>query len=177
MAGPLLRNIDRNSHSSCVAFYRRHLPHWHPSGKALFITWRLHQSIQNEHYLAQPDIATIVTDAIRYTERNLRYYDLHAWVVMSNHVHLLLSPLAEPAVFLNVLKSFTSRSANALLHRTGTPFWQHEYFDHWLRSRSEFDETVIYIESNPVRAGLVERPEDFRWSSAFISKSLPGRRC
>jgi len=153
-----------------VAFYRRHLPHWHPYGKALFITWKLHPSIQDQHFLAQPEIVQIVTDAIRYADRNLRSYDLHAWVVMSNHVHLLVNPLVEPAVFLNTLKSFTARRANVLLHRTGAPFWQREYFDHWLRSQSEFDETVAYIERNPVRAGLVERPEDFRWSSASISK-------
>jgi REP element-mobilizing transposase RayT len=151
-----------------VAFYRRHLPHWHPCGKALFITWKLHPSIQDKHCLAQPEIAEMVTDGIRYAERNLRYYDLHAWVVMSNHVHLLLNPLVEPALFLNILKSFTARRANVLLHRTGAPFWQREYFDHWLRGESEFAETVDYIETNPVRAGLVARPQDFRWSSGFI---------
>ena len=153
-----------------MAFYRRHLPHWHPCGKALFITWKLHPSIQGQHYLSRPEIAQVVTDSIRYAESNLRHYNLHAWVVMSNHVHLLLDPLVEPAVFVNTLKSFTARRANILLDRTGAPLWQREYFDHWLRSRSEFDETVACIETNPVRAGLVEKPEEFRWSSGFISK-------
>jgi putative transposase len=151
-----------------VAFYRRHLPHWHPAGKALFLTWKLHASIQNQHYLTRPEIAKVVADAILYAEKNLRYYDLHAWVVMSNHVHVLLCPLVEPALFLKVVKSFTARQANVLLHRTGAPFWQREYFDHWLRSQCEFDETVTYIETNPVRAGLVATPQDFRWSSASI---------
>ena len=156
----------------CVAFYRRHLPHWHSPGKTLFITWKLHGSVQDEHYLARPEIAETLTDAIRYAGSNLKYYDLRAWVVMSNHVHLLVSPLKEPARFVNTLKSFTARHANVLLDRTGTPFWQREYFDHWLRSPSEHDETVAYIETNPVRAGLVEKPEDFRWSSASKTSGL-----
>jgi REP element-mobilizing transposase RayT len=155
---------------SGVAFYRRNLPHWHPCGKALFITWRLHRDVGDQHYLARPEIAEVVAEAIRYAEWNLRYYDLHAWIVMSNHVHLLVDPLVEPAAVLNTLKNFTARHVNVLLHRTGASLWQREYFDHWIRSQGEFKETAAYIEANPVRAGLVNRPEDFRWSSAFISK-------
>jgi len=156
---------------SCVAFYRRNLPHWHPRGKALFITWRLHRSIQDQHCLRRAEIASVIADAIRYTERNLRHYDLHAWVVMSNHVHLLVHPLAEPALFLKIIKAFTARKVNQVLGRSGA-LWQHESFDHWIRSQAEFDEIVGYIEANPVRAGLVTRPRDFRWSSVFDSSGL-----
>lgn len=151
---------------SGVAFYRRNLPHWHPPGKALFITWRLHRDVEDQHYLAQPEIAEIVAEAIRYAEGRLRHYDLYAWVVMSNHVHLLVRPLVEPAVLLKIIKAFTARRVNQALHRSG-PLWQHESFDHWMRGQAEFDQTVAYIEANPVRAGLVKRPEDFLWSSAF----------
>lgn len=157
---------------SCVAFYRRHLTHWHPGNKALFITWRLHQSILYEHCLARPEIAEIVINAILYADNTLRQYDLYAWVVMSNHVHVLVHPLVEPSVFLKTLKNFTARQANARLDRTGSPFWQHESFDHWVRNPAEFDETVGYIETNPVRAGLVERPQDYRWSSAARMSGL-----
>jgi REP element-mobilizing transposase RayT len=86
---------------------------------------------------------------------------------MSNHVHLLVRPLVEPAVFLKIIKAFTARRVNQALGRGG-PLWQHESFDHWIRSQAEFEETVEYIEANPVRAGLVTRPQDFRWSSGFI---------
>jgi REP element-mobilizing transposase RayT len=148
-----------------VAFYRRNLPHWHPRGKALFITWRLDKTIEDRHYLARPDLARIVVEALFYAERDLRHYDLYAWVVMSNHVHILVQPLVEPAVFLKCVKGFAARQANRVLDRTG-PFWQREFFDHWLRGDVEIEETVVYIQANPVRAGLVERPEEFRWSSA-----------
>jgi REP element-mobilizing transposase RayT len=149
-----------------VAFYRRHLPHWHPGGKALFITWRLHSNLQDQHYMAQPELAKVVKDAILYAESKLRYYDLYAWVVMSNHVHLLVQPLVEPAVFLKVIKAFTARKMNQQLLRSG-PLWQHESFDHWIRSQAEFEETAGYIVGNPVRAGLASSAEAFPWSSAY----------
>jgi hypothetical protein len=54
-----------------------------------------------------------------------------------------------------------------LLGRTGQRFWQDESYDHWVRGPEELEKTVLYIEENPVAAGLVERVEDWRWSSAF----------
>jgi type I restriction enzyme R subunit len=47
------------------------------------------------------------------------------------------------------------------------PFWQDESYDHWVRGPEELEKIVSYIEENPVAAGLVERVEDWRWSSAF----------
>ena len=66
------------------------------------------------------------------------------------------------------LKGVTAREANQILQRTGKPFWQDESFDHWVRSEVEFTEIRKYIEHNPVTAGLVERPEDWAWSSAAL---------
>ena len=64
------------------------------------------------------------------------------------------------------LKGFTARKANVILGRTGQPFWQDESFDHWVRDEVEFARVVSYIERNPVTAGLVKDPGDWRWSSA-----------
>jgi putative transposase len=147
-----------------VSFYRRHLPHWQPPGKALFITWSLHD--REDHWLKQPEIAQIVVDAIRFRADRLQRYDLHAFVVMSNHVHLLLHPRVEAAVILKNLKGITARRSNVVLKRVGQLFWLDESFDHWIRGEVEFAETRAYIESNPVRAGLVAKPEDYPWSSA-----------
>jgi putative transposase len=148
-----------------VNFYRRHLPHWQPSGKALFITWSLHN--REDHWLKQPEIAQIVVDAIRFGADHLQRYDLHAYVVMSNHVHLLLYPHVETVLILKNLKGITARRSNVVLGRVGQLFWLDESFDHWIRSHGEFAETVGYIESNPVRAGLVAKPEEYPWSSAY----------
>ena len=60
-----------------------------------------------------------------------------------------------------------ARQANAILQRTGRPFWQEESYDRWGRGPKEMGKLVQYIEQNPVTAGLVERAEDWRWSSAF----------
>lgn len=53
-----------------------------------------------------------------------------------------------------------------MLGFTGRPFWQDESYDHLVRENAEFDRIVRYIETNPVNAGLVASPEQFRWSSA-----------
>ena len=48
----------------------------------------------------------------------------------------------------------------------GQPFWQHESFDRWIRDRYELEKAIRYVERNPVHAGLVQREEDWEWSSA-----------
>jgi hypothetical protein len=53
-----------------------------------------------------------------------------------------------------------------MLGLVGQPFWQDESYDRLVRNQTEFDRIVNYIEMNPVKAGLVAKPEDFPWSSA-----------
>ncbi len=69
--------------------------------------------------------------------------------------------------FMKSLKGFTAREANRFLGRTGQPFWQAESFDHWVRNSDEHARIQAYIEENPVKAGLVQCAEDYRWSSAY----------
>ena len=92
---------------------------------------------------------------------------IHAYVLMTNHVHLLVLPEVSPRQFMQTLKGFTAREANKVLGRTGEPFWQREYYDHWVRDTKEHTKITAYIENNPVRAGLVQCPQDYRWSSAW----------
>jgi REP element-mobilizing transposase RayT len=88
---------------------------------------------------------------------------------MPEHVYLSLTCLADlrgwpyglPAI-LKLIKGASARSVNRLLGGSG-PVWQEESFDHMLRSDESFEGKVRYIEQNPVRRGLVERPEDYRW--------------
>jgi hypothetical protein len=65
------------------------------------------------------------------------------------------------------VKNYSARQANAILKRTGLPFWQDESYDHWSRGREETQRIRRYIEENPVTAGLVTKAEDWRWSSAY----------
>ena len=99
-----------------------------------------------------------------YGQAVRHFYELHAWVIMPNHVHVVFQPLAALPTIMRWLKGRTSRVANQILNRTGTPFWQEESFDHWVRSE-ELQYLIEYVESNPVKAGLVKTKEQWRWSS------------
>jgi REP element-mobilizing transposase RayT len=116
-------------------------------------------------YLRRPEIARIVVNSI-LKGVELGHYLLRAWVIMPNHVHLLIEPLCDPSKLLKSLKGFTARAANQALGLTGAPFWQKESYDHWVRNDEEFVRIVAYIENNPVKAGHVRTPEVFPWSSA-----------
>jgi putative transposase len=173
--------------------FQRRLPHQHPEGKWLFVTWHLHGSLPHARYpprdklssgaafawmdrfldttregpmyLAQEPMARIVVASLRRGEQ-LNHYDLGAYVVMSNHVHVLLLPKISPSRLLQSLKGATAREANLILGRTGETFWQAESYDHWVRDEKERQRIVAYIENNPVKAGMVTKAEDYRWSSA-----------
>jgi REP element-mobilizing transposase RayT len=116
-------------------------------------------------YLRQEPIARLVVDSL---ERGveLGHYQLGPFVLMANHVHVLMLPLVPPSHLLKSLKGSTAREANRLLCRTGEPFWQREFCDHWVRDEAEWNRIAAYIENNPVKAGLVARAGDYPWSSA-----------
>jgi putative transposase len=182
---------------------RRRLPHLYPEGAALFVTWHLHGSVPHSlrpppgpissgeavvwlyrrldtmragpMYLRQPEIAQVVIASI-YKGVELGHYELGAYVVMANHVHLLIQPQIPPQRLLKSLKGVTARDANRLLGRTGEPFWQKESYDHCARKGGEWDRIRRYIENNPVKAGLVKCPEDFPWSSASVDTSVDAAR-
>jgi REP element-mobilizing transposase RayT len=175
-----------------MAEYRRRLPHFHPDGAHLFVTWRLdgslpvappdviyatpgHAFAAEDRALAQGHgrlwlrdarVARQIVEAIRTGESRKQFYELQAWVVMPNHVHMLILPHAALSQITHWIKGRTAREANLLLGRTGEPFWQDESHDHWVRNKREFHRIVAYIEENPVSAGLAATPEDWPWSSA-----------
>lgn len=142
--------------------YRRRLPHYQKVGWAVFVTFRagcldpLPESIR--HLVLQHCLH----------DQGLKV-EVHAVVVMPDHVHLLLTPLADaqgnPYSVVEILQSIKGASAHSInraLHRSG-PVWQDESFDHVPRSNESFEEKLEYIRQNPVRRGLVERPGDYQW--------------
>jgi len=133
-------------------------------------------------WLGETKVAALVEDALlrRYAE----LYRLWAYVVMVNHLHLLLRPKSVPvskqsssssfvplSTITKSIKGYTARKANQILQREGEHFWQQESFDHWPRDENEFLRIIAYIENNPVKAGLVRSPEEWRWSSAAERKA------
>ena len=172
---------------------RRRLPHWHPDARALFVTWHLYGSLPKARYpppghlsagqsfvwmdryldtattgpmwLRQPNIADLVSAHIRKGAEE-QVYELHAWVVMPNHVHILIRPYIKPSEALRRVKGRSARDANLALCRTGGSFWQSESYDHWVRNDDEMARIARYIENNPVKAGLVRMAAEWPWSSA-----------
>ena len=96
-------------------------------------------------------------------------YELHAAVVMPEHVHLMLTPLRDaegwPYNLPRILKALKGSSARSVNRSAGTggPVWQDESFDHVPRCDESLKEKIEYIRQNPVRRGLVQKPEDYRW--------------
>jgi putative transposase len=123
-------------------------------------------------FLKQTTVAQIVQDSILYGA-SLGHYVIHAWVIMSNHVHLLVTPHACVSRAMGSLKATTARRANLLLGRTGHAFWQDESYDRIVRSEDEFRRVQRYIENNPVKAGLVTSPEAYVWSSTWRPERPP----
>jgi REP element-mobilizing transposase RayT len=118
-------------------------------------------------HLRQPLRAEMMVQAIHYNAAILAHFKLDAFVVMANHVHLLVRPYVPVARLTRSLKAVTARRANQMLGCSGMPFWEADNYDHIVRDRSEFENIRAYIEQNPVRAGLVRAPADFRWCSAW----------
>jgi len=115
-------------------------------------------------HLRDPAIARLVEDNFR--EFSGERYQLLAWVVMPNHVHVLFRPQkASMSAIIGGWKKHTGRLANQLLGRRGA-FWSLDYFDVYMRDTTHERKAVRYIENNPAKAKLVLKPEDWPWSSA-----------
>jgi len=176
-----------------MTYSQRHLPHWTPPGQDIFITWRLHDSLPAkvrppactetdgktfDYYdrildkaktgpvwLKDDRIANCVLAALTSAQQR-KMFTVRSYVVMANHVHVLLALHAPLSQIMQQIKGATAREANLILGRTRSRFWQDESFDHWIRDAAEWQKVRTYIERNPVAAGLVSKPEDWPWSSA-----------
>jgi REP element-mobilizing transposase RayT len=118
-------------------------------------------------HLRRLDIAEMVRAALWHFHS--RQYLIDNWVIMPNHVHLILWPMPNFTLsdILQRRKQFTAKEANRILGTTGEPFWQIESFDHWIRDDTEKARIQRYIRENPLKAGLCSRCEEWRWSSAW----------
>jgi putative transposase len=117
-------------------------------------------------FLRQHSVAEMVVEAIHYNACVLKHYNFHAFAVMPNHVHLLMTAFVPVSKLMKSLKGITAKRANEMLGLTGNSFWQEESYDRLVRDCREFEKIRSYIEENPVRAGLVRDAAEYRWSSA-----------
>ncbi len=174
---------------------RGYLPHRDEPGLTQFVTFRLADSfpaalrwewqamlaIQDERerrkqletyldrgrgecHLRRPEIGALVDGALRFNHG--KYYDLLAWVVMPNHVHVLFKVGSKSmGRMVNEWKQYTARAANKILGRRGQ-FWDDDYWDTYMRDRAHEMRSRRYIENNPTKAFLVRDPKEWPWSSA-----------
>ena len=126
-------------------------------------------------YLRDARAAEIVKDALFYYDQVK--YEVISWCIMPNHVHVLISLLKVVSLseILHSWRSFSSNEINKLFNRKGQ-LWMPEYFDRYIRDQEHFNNVVNYIHNNPVKAGLVDDPTHYRWSSAFVGSQASSLR-
>lgn len=115
--------------------------------------------------LQRPDIAMLVIDSLKFLKS--RGHEILRWVIMPNHVHLLILVRCDTslATVVRSFKGWTALRANRITGSSGA-FWYPEYFDRYIRDDAHFLRVICYIDSNPVKAGLVTNPDNWRFSSA-----------
>ncbi|HEX4796143.1 MAG TPA: helicase C-terminal domain-containing protein [Humisphaera sp.] len=129
-------------------------------------------------WLRNEAIAKLVAQSLAHFDK--QRYQLLAWCIMPNHVHVVVQPCegVHLSGILHSWKRHSAREANLLLHRTGD-FWQAESYDHLIRDRDEFFHAVDYLWKNPESAGLVNwkwRGRDEQRIAEIVDGSSEGRR-
>ncbi len=144
---------------------RRDLPHWELKGSTYFITIKVDRLLGYPFYDHQA--AHTMTSALWRGDKE-GLYQLHAYVVMPDHVHFIIKPLSDITLskIMHQLKGSTAFQINKLLKRSGK-FWQSECFDHLIRDGNYLREIWEYIKENPVKAKLVPKAEDYPFSSFY----------
>ena len=138
--------------------------------RRLFSKWddALDNLAFGEKYLSNPQIAELVAESLHYRDRKV--YDLDAFCIMPNHAHLICEPLEENkgkyfslSKIMHSIKRHTARQSNLILGREGA-FWQHENYDHFVRSGAELERIIKYVLYNPVKAKLIDDWAKWKWT-------------
>lgn len=161
---------------------RGYLPHYDGYDVSQHVVFRLHDSVPpglqsgddildqglGSAVLRRPECAREVVGALIHGDETGRY-QLQAWCVMPNHVHVLLATKAEHELgsIVRLWKAYSAAQINKILGRRGR-LWAADYFDRYVRDQTHFDTAKRYIEINPVVAGLCDRPDDWAFSLASV---------
>ncbi len=195
---PTAKQMDKLHH---------HLPHYDHPDLIQAITFRLYDSMpanlryewayliginQPEVHLAKiqsyidrglgscllrnPLVAQIVEDCL--LKYHLLRYRLLAWVIMPNHVHVLILPISgwSLATIVRDWKGYSTRLINAGTQHDGS-IWHRNYFDRYIRDENHLERAVLYVHNNPVKAGLVTDPRAWPYSSARLVSEMDMTFC
>jgi putative transposase len=143
-------------------------------GTSYFITTKCWQG--RAIFQVSTNAEILVESLFHYRERG--EYLLHEFVVMPDHLHLMLTPSLTTSLekAIQLIKGGSSRQIHKA--RGKIEIWQIGFYDWTIRDRADWQTKVAYIHTNPVRAKLVQRPEDWSYSSASAKFSLdpiPGK--
>ena len=124
----------------------------------------------------KPPTCEIVMEAL-LQYRDQGNYLLHAFVLMPDHIHLILTPGPQISLerAVQFIKGGSSRRITQRLNFR-LPVWQRGYTDHRIRDAQDYENHMSYIEQNPVKAGLAGSARDYPWSSAsgnFVMDEIP----
>jgi putative transposase len=135
-------------------------PHFEIDGVIYFITTRLKQE---GRFLAEREAEIVVNTILDSSTR--KEMTLYAYVIMPNHMHILIKPtICGISKAIQLIKGRSSRQVNE------GNFWQKGFFDFGILTEEKFREKFNYIHFNPVKWGLVEKAEDYKYSSALAYK-------
>jgi putative transposase len=119
-------------------------------------------------WLKEPGVASLVAAALHSWD--VQRYTLDCYCIMSNHAHVVLTPLAREngeyhglSKIMQSLKGCTARRSNQILGRSGR-FWQPESYDHIVRDEAELERIRKYVVNNPVKAGLADSWHEWPWT-------------
>jgi len=119
---------------------------------------------KRERWLAQSSVQRALHKIWEHTATAWLVSD---YLLMPDHLHLLLQGNSPSSDLLSFVKTFKHKTTFHFRSKTGKTLWQISFFDHILRTAEDLSKTAEYILLNPVRAGLVKRPEDYPYSRIF----------
>ena len=148
---------------------RRKLPHWHGPGATYFVTWSLSRGQRD----LDPTERDLVAEALRYFQGSR--YSLTAWVVMNDHVHVIVQPEVEWSL-TRVLHSWKSFTAHKLVKAYGraAPIWLPESYDRLVRNEIELARFTRYIVQNPRRRWPAVGEYKWVWHSGQEDRPVSG---
>jgi len=142
----------------------RGLRRFHDTGHSHFVTFSCYRRQPN---FRDPKACDLLLSTLESMRRQFEM-QIYGYVVMPEHVHLLLSEprtktLADAIHYLKL--SSSKRLRVTPFRRTGAAFWQKRYYDLNIRNYRQFIEKLRYIHRNPVKRGLCAEPGEWEWSS------------
>jgi len=131
-------------------------------GYAYFITTGL---VNDLNIFKDENCCGLLVKDLDFYRRTL-HYQLYGYIIMPDHFHWIiqLSAQTKLAVVMNKIKGHSSFTINKYLGRTGK-LWQKGYYEHVIRNGKDFEEKINYIHKNPLKGGLVDKLEQYKFSS------------